>query len=95
VAAEAEQRSGELRRAVGGLLDLAQVVGAVGVGLAQAQERRQDPDRGEQVVEVVGDAGGEGAERFEALRVAQALLAVAAGGLGLALGIAIPIPSGI
>ena len=73
-----DQRAGPLDAEpdVGGL------AGDVGVGGAIADDRAAGADRGEVVVEVVGDAAGEETEGLELLARLQPLLVVAALGLG-------------
>jgi hypothetical protein len=77
-AGEGQQLMGEFGRAVGGQLDLPDVIAdraQVGlravVGHLLADERRVVRDDGEQVVEVVRDAAGELAEALQPLRLLQ------------------------
>src|SRR5262249_13688977 len=74
LAAEGEELARERRRAVGGVLDVLEPTARriAGARLAQEEARAAD-DRGEEVVEVVGDAAGEPADRLHALRVAEPL----------------------
>ena len=71
-AAEAQDLVGELARPLARLPDLAQAVGG-GAIRRDLVERHLGPpdDRGDDVVEVVRDPAGEGADRLEPPRVAQ------------------------
>ena len=78
LAAEGEQLPRQQRGPVGGLADLVQVALERRAGRRLVErERRVAADRGQHVVEVVGDAAGEPADRLELLALAQLLLELA------------------
>ncbi len=66
---EGEELAGERRRAIGGLQDLLDVLARPRVGeLLVEGKRGEAANRGQQIIEVVGDAAGESPHRLHALR---------------------------
>ena len=77
LAAEGEELAGEQRAALPGLLDLLRVPPLVLAGARSSRSSSAvEGDRRQQVVEGMGDAPGQPADRLQPLGVAQALLAV-------------------
>jgi hypothetical protein len=74
LAAEGEQLAGERGGALPRLADLVRVVVVLLAGGDCAQQVRMEGDRRQQVVEGVGDAARQAADRLQPLRVAQPLL---------------------
>ena len=81
--AEGQELAGEQRAAVGRLPDLLHVGPARASSVQVAEENvAEAADRGEHVVEVVGDTAGEPAHRIHPLRLAELLLALVQRGAG-------------
>ena len=78
LAAEREQLPRQRGRALASLLDQRRARGAAAPGLRQLeqQDAAAPEDHGQHVVEVVGDAAGELADRFHLLRLAQLVVAL-------------------
>ena len=83
LAAEGEEPLGELRCALGGVLDELDVAPPGSIGAHAVQDGRGASENdGEQVVEVMGDPARQAPDRLDPLRLLQARLGVPEGRLG-------------
>src|SRR5439155_8325512 len=77
-AGESQELTGESGRAIGGLQDRARLLALGTVGQAAEEHLTVAGDHVQQVVEVVGHAAGQTADRFDLLRLPKLLLELAA-----------------